>query len=119
VEPGEVLLDVLRWGDAFLRSPGLGGLAAVGAAWVGLQQWRRQGQAQLQARRDEQWWEVYRLTHAARPEAPGVPAPQDQRPLQTLAGAAETEVQTAAVHALVAAYIRGERPADDEEGLDR
>jgi hypothetical protein len=39
--------------------------------------------------------------------------------LQTLAGAAETEVQTAAVHALVAAYIRGERPADDEEGLDR
>jgi hypothetical protein len=118
VELREVLLDVLRWCAAFLRSPGLGGLAAVGAAWVGLQQWRRQGTAHEQARRDEQWWEVYRLAHAARSTAPGDPAPQDQRLLWTLARGAETEVQMEAARALLAAYAP-EADQDDDEGMDR
>lgn len=128
MEPREVLLDVLRWWDTFLRSPGLGGLAAVGAAWVGFRQWRRQARAdadgrrerataERRARQDAQWWEVYRLSHGARPVAPGGGSDQDEVLLRALLASAETEIQAAAAAALVAAYGRGTGGPDDEETI--
>lgn len=129
MEPREVLIDVLRWWDTFLRSPGLGGLAAVGAAWVGFRQWRRQarGDAELrrdrvaaerQARLDQQWWEVYRLSHGARPDVPGAGSHQDDVLLRALLASADTEIQAAAAAALVAAYGHGLGGHDDERTSD-
>jgi hypothetical protein len=115
VELREVLLDVLRWWDTFIRSPGLGGLAAVGAAWVGFRQWRRQrdvarsarrdrAASHLRARRDEQWWEIYRVAHADRPDAPRPPTHSEKVLLRALLAGAETGMQSAAAVALVGAY---------------
>jgi hypothetical protein len=128
VELCEVLLDVLRWWDTFLRSPGLGGLAAVAAAWVGFRQWRRQARAETvatleragqdaRARRDEQWWEVYRLSHASRPAGPARLSPQDERLLRVLIGSAETEIQVAAALAVASAFGYP-APSDDKETAD-
>jgi hypothetical protein len=125
VEPREVLLDVLRWWDTFVRSPGLGGLAAVGAAWVGFRQWRRQGRAELDARReretadrrtrrDEQWWQVYRLAHADRPPRPRRATQREKVLLRALLTGAETGMQSAAASALLEAYAPA--TTDDEEG---
>jgi hypothetical protein len=115
VELREVLLDVLRWWDTFIRSPGLGGLAATGAAWVGFRQWRRQRDADrsarrdraasdLRARRDEQWWEIYRVAHADRPDSPRPPTHSEKVLLRALLAGAETGMQGAAAVALVGAY---------------
>jgi hypothetical protein len=125
VELGEVLLDVLRWWDTFLRSPGLGGLAATGAAWVGLRQWRRQRDADrsarldraasdLRARRDQQWWEIYRVAHADRPAVPRPPTRSEKVLLRALLAGAETGMQGAAAVALVGAYAPDETRPDEE-----
>jgi hypothetical protein len=126
VELREVLLDVLRWWDTFLRSPGLGGLAAVGAAWVGFRQWRRQARldvetrversrAERRARHDDQWWEVYRLVRASRSRSPESVSEQDQRLMRALLRRAETEMQYAAVGVLAATSGNGEHPRPQEE----
>lgn len=129
MEPREVLLEVLRWWDTFVRSPGLGGLAAVGAAWVGFRQWRRQARsdaelrrerttAELRARQDQQWWEVYRLSHGARPAVPDHGSHQDDVLLRALLASADTEIQAAAAAALVAAYGPGVGGHDEERTTD-
>lgn len=116
-------------GDTFVRSPGLGGLAALGAAWVGFRQWRRQGQADAElrlervaaehrARQDAQWWEVYRLAHGARPAVPGTGSHPDEVLLRALLASAETDIQTAAAVALTAAYASDVGGHDEEQTTD-
>ena len=112
------VLATLAWADTFVRSPGLGGAAAVGAAVIGLARWRRQSDEESSrrderersdrtARRDQQWWDVYRLARADRPPAPCHLHEDEEVLLRTLVAHAETEVQTAAARALVAAYVPG------------
>jgi hypothetical protein len=121
----DVLLAVLRWTDTFVRSPGLGGLAAAGAAVVAFGQWRRQERseargrhdratAERDARRDQQWWEVYRLVRGDRRPGSSPSTAQDERLLQQLSADAETELQVTAAAALIASYARPAPPEDDE-----
>ncbi|VTR75729.1 hypothetical protein [Cellulomonas hominis] len=121
----EILLAVLRWTDTFVRSPGLGGLAAAGAAVVAFGQWRRQERSEARgrrdratagrdARRDQQWWEVYRLVRGDRRPGSSPSTAQDERLLQQLSADAETELQVRAAAVLIASYARPAPPEDDE-----
>ena len=101
-EPGDdAWLDVLRWLDTFIRSPGLGGFAAVVAASVAFGQWRRQQRAERKARRDQQWWDVLKLVYPDSATRAGAPTDEERALVDTLAEQADTEVQTAAAIALI------------------
>lgn len=94
-------LPTLRWLDGFAHSPGLGGLAAVGAAFIAFGQWRRQREAERKSRRDQQWWDAFKLiyTEVMAGTVRGLPATLAL--LDTLAREADTEVQYAAADALI------------------
>lgn len=123
----QVTLAVLTWTDAFVRSPGLGGCAAAGSAMVALAQWRRQARdetrrrrerrrADLVARRDQQWWDAYRLARADRWTGSRPLNDGEKLLLQVLAAEAETELQSAAARALLDPLDPATAAsADDEE----
>ncbi|WHP19290.1 hypothetical protein [Cellulomonas sp. ES6] len=103
---------VLRWVDSFVQSPGLGGLAAVVAASVALGQWRRQERAELKIRRDQQWWDVFKLIYPSSHIHSGPPTAEERQLVDTLADQADTEVQTAAAEALIGDLERRDRGAE-------
>lgn len=114
--------DVLRWLDTFVRSPGLGGLAAIIVASVAFGQWRRQALAERATRRDQQWWDVYRLVYPESLKRVAAPTDEERQLVDTLAEQADTEVQAAAAVALIGDLERragatpGEHEASEEGG---
>jgi hypothetical protein len=121
-----VVLAALAWTDSFVRSPGLGGCAAAGAAMVALAQWRRQTRDEsrrrqeqrrgdLVARRDQQWWDAYRLARADRWAHPEPLRDGEKLLLQVLAAQAETVIQTAAARSLLDPLAPDSATSDDDE----
>ncbi|RMI06637.1 hypothetical protein EBM89_15760 [Cellulomonas triticagri] len=111
------LLATLTWVDGFAHSPGLGGLAAVGAASVALAQWRRHerdrresAEAARRLAQDAHWWETYRILRA---EVPGTTY-VDHALVDALVTVADTEIQSAAAASLASA-LPAKPPTDTEE----
>lgn len=102
-------IPLLRWLDGFLRSPGLGGLAAVGAAFVAFGQWRRQRDAERKARRDQQWWDAFKLIYTQVMAGSVRSHPLTLTLLDTLAKESDTEVQKAAADALIEELLLRDR----------
>jgi hypothetical protein len=93
---------------------------------VALAQWRRQTRdesrrrqerrrAELVARRDQQWWDAYRLARADRWAHPEPLRDGDKLLLQVLAAQAETVIQTAAARSLLDPLAPDSATSDDDE----